>query len=288
MPFPAAGTHILRPMTSTDALTAVDWLSLCRRAARAATAVLERYPLGSDRTETAGHGEGGDLTLVIDREVEDAVFGEIERLDLAVTAVSEERGEVLIGGGGPVHVVIDPIDGSRNAKRGIPCFALSIAVASGPTMGDVEFGYVHDFSHGEDWWAQRGQGARLRGEPLTPLASEGELEMVGLETTHPELISRHGEALAATGAARLRGLGSIALSLCYVAAGRFDGMVTLGDTRSVDCAAGQLIVREAGGAVAFPEAGHDPLDAPLEMAMRSRVVAAATPALIERLLPIGA
>ena len=274
--------------SSTDALAAVDWLGLCRRAAKAGREVLERYPLYSDRAATAGQGEGGDLTLVIDRAVEDVVFEEIEALGLAVTAVSEERGEVLIGGGGPIHVVIDPIDGSRNAKRGIPCVALSIAVASGPTLGDVELGYIHDFSHGEDWWAEHGRGAFFEGEPVTPLASEGELEMVGRETVHPELISRHGETLAATGAARLRGLGSIALSLCYVAAGRFDGMVTLGDTRSVDCAAGQLIVREAGGAVAFPEASDDPMAAPLALEMRSRVVAAATPALMERLLPIGA
>ena len=274
--------------TTTDALAAVDWLGLCRRAAKGATDVLERYPLYADRAATAGLGEGGDLTLVIDRAVEDAVFEELEALALGVTAVSEERGEVLIAGGGPIHVVIDPIDGSRNAKRGIPCFALSIAVASGPTMGDVELGYVHDFSHREDWWARRGQGAFFDEEPLTPLASEGELEMVGLETVRPELILRHGEALAATGAARLRGIGSIALSLCYVAAGRFDGMVTLGDTRSVDCAAGQLIVREAGGAVAFPEASGDPLSAPLGLEVRSRVVAGATPELMERLLPIGA
>ena len=73
-----------------------------------------------------------------------------------------------------------------------------------------------------------------------------------------------------------------------MAAGRFDGMVTLGDARSVDCAAGQLIVREAGGAVAFPESGEDALGAPLALEMRSRVVAAATPALMDRLLPIGA
>ena len=274
--------------TSTDALAGVDWLDVCRRAASGATSVLERYPLSSDRAATAGQGEGGDMTLVIDRKVEDAVFAELEKLEVPLTAVSEERGEVQIAGGGPVHVVIDPIDGSRNAKRRIPAYALSIAVAGGPTMGDVEFGYVHDFSHREDWWAQRGQGAWLDGERVTPLASEGELEMLGLETTHPKLIERYGDALAATGASRLRGLGSIAISLCYVAAGRFDGMLTLGDTRSVDCAAGQLIVREAGGAVAFPEAGDDPMDAPLEIAMRSRVFAAATPALLERLLEIGA
>ncbi len=271
-----------------DAALAVDWLGLCRRAAEGATTALERFPLSADRAATAGRGMGGDLALEIDRAAEDAVFEQLEALELPLTALSEERGEVLVGGGSPVHVVIDPIDGSRNAKRGIPCFALSIAVASGASMGDVEVGYVHDFSHREDWWAQRGQGAFFEGAPLTPLASEGELEMVGLETVHPELISRHGDALAATGASRLRGLGSIALSLCYVAAGRFDGMVTLGDTRSVDCAAGQLIVREAGGAVAFPETGDDPLGAPLALEMRSRVVAAATPALMDRLLPIGA
>jgi len=273
--------------TSTDASATVDWLGLCRRAAGEATRVLERHPLSTDRAATAGQGVGGDMALVIDREVEDAVFAELERLGEPLTAVSEERGEVLIAGGGPVHVVIDPIDGSRNAKRGIPVFALSIAVASGPTMGDVEFGYVHDFGHGEDWWAQRGEGAYLEGERVRPLASEGELEMVGLETVHPTLIARYADALIATGASRLRGIGSIALSLCYVAAGRFDGMLTLGDTRSVDCAAGQLIVREAGGAVAFPEAGEDPLAATLDLDVRYRAFAAATPALLERLLEIG-
>ena len=281
--------HIFQWMpTSTDPLTGVDWLGLCRRAAHAATGVLERYPLSSDRAATAGQGVGGDMARVIDRAVEDAVFAELEGLDLPLTAVSEERGEVHLAGGGPVHVVIDPIDGSRNAKRGIPAYALSIAVAGGPTMGEVEFGYVHDFSHRDDWWAHRGRGAFLNEERVTPLASEGELEMLGLETTHPTLIERYGDALTATGASRLRGLGSIAISLCYVAAGRFDGMLTLGDTRSVDCAAGQLIVREAGGAVAFPETGDDPMAAPLDIGMRSRVFAAATPALLERLLEIGA
>lgn len=272
---------------SIDATTTVDWLGLCRRAAEEATRVLERHPL-SERAATAGPGVGGDMALVIDREVEDAVFAELERLETPLTAVSEERGEVLIAGGGPVHVVIDPIDGSRNAKRGIPVFALSIAVAAGPTMGDVQFGYVHDFSHGEDWWAKLGEGAFLDGERVRPLASEGQLEMVGLETVHPTLIARYADALIATGASRLRGIGSIALSLCYVAAGRFDGMLTLGDTRSVDCAAGQLIVREAGGAVAFPEAGTDPLATALDLDGRYRAFAAATPALLERLLEIGA
>ncbi|MGH2840449.1 MAG: inositol monophosphatase family protein [Solirubrobacteraceae bacterium] len=271
-----------------DAALAVDWLNLCRRAAARARSGLERYPLYADRAVSAGIGIGGDLALVIDRVAEDAVFCELEALGVPLTAISEERGEVQLGGGGPTLVVIDPIDGSRNAKRGLELFALSIAVASGPTMGDVEFGYVHDFNRDEDWWAYRGEGVYLAGERLPALRDHAELELVGLETVHPGLVADHAAAIAETGIARLRAIGSIALSLCYVAAGRLDGLVCLGPTRSVDCAAGQLIVREAGGVVAFPEAGSDPLHASLDVTMRSRVVAAAGPAQLERLLPVGA
>ena len=70
--------------------------------------------------------------------------------------VSEELGERTFGAGGPVRVVVDPIDGSVNAKRGIPFFSLSLAVADGPTMGDVTFGFVHDFG------ARRGVGRGAR------------------------------------------------------------------------------------------------------------------------------
>ena len=69
-----------------------------------------------------------------------------------VTIVSEEVGHA--GDGGSTYVVVDPIDGSLNAKRGIGFFSLSIAVASGPTMGDVHFGFVHDFGTEEEWTAQ--------------------------------------------------------------------------------------------------------------------------------------
>jgi myo-inositol-1(or 4)-monophosphatase len=269
--------------TPADVAVAVDWLALCRRAAEAAGARLDDM----DPALTAGRGKGGDTALAIDRAVEDAVFAELESLETGLTAVSEERGEIAIAGGGPAYVVIDPIDGSRNAKRGVPIYSLSIAVASGDTMGDVEFAYVHDFSHGEDWWARRGEGAFIDSERLPQLNGTGQLELLGLETIHPGHVAGSAEALAATGASRLRALGSIALSLCYVAAGRFDGMVSLAASRSVDSAAGQLIVRETGGVIAFPEAGNDPLDASLALGMRSRVVAARGPELLGRLIAIG-
>src|SRR5947208_995543 len=84
-----------------------------------------------------------------------------------------------------------------------------------------------------------------------------------------------GEVDYGCGPPRVRALGSIAVSLCQVAAARLDGMVTLKNCRAVDAAAGQLIVREAGGAVAFTSY-EDPLGAPLDVVPRSPVIAART------------
>lgn len=267
----------------TDAALAVDWLGLCRRAVEGARGALERHPLSADRAATAGRGMGGDMALVIDRAVEDAVFDELEALGTGLTVVSEERGEVAMAGGGPVHVVVDPIDGSRNARRGLPSFALSIAVASGPSMDAVELGFVHDLTTGEEWRATRGGGAHLGDEPLAPLDPAAALELLGVETSPPGQLAERAGALAATGAERLRTIGSVALALCWVAGGRLDGTLTLRPIRSVDAAAAQLIVREAGGAVAFPDAGDG--KAGLDLEMRSRVVAS-SPAHLERLLAV--
>ncbi|MDQ3721053.1 MAG: hypothetical protein M3350_09785 [Actinomycetota bacterium] len=256
---------------------APDWLELCRRLAADAAAAIERHP---DRSEEIGRGAGGDITLAIDRAAEDAVFAGLEGLDSGLTVISEERGEVDLNGGGSRRVVIDPIDGSRNARRDLPLYALSLAVAEGPAMSDVSFAYVHDFGRAEHWWAHRGGGAFLEGEPLQTAGGD-ELDLLGLEHTHPTEVAGAASGFASAGPERLRALGSVAMSLCYVAAGSLDAMLTLSETRSVDVAAGQLLVREAGGSVAFPEAGD--LGASLGLDMRSRVLAAQGPGGLERL-----
>jgi myo-inositol-1(or 4)-monophosphatase len=190
---------------------------------------------------------------VIDRQCEDVVFAELDRLaseGASFVAVSEERGEVSFGSGGDARVVIDPIDGSLNARRTIPSFAVSIAVASGTSMDDVEFGFVHDFGADEEFLASRGGGAQLNGAPARVSAAAERLEVVGVESAEPEWALPAFEALAGK-VFRLRVVGAIAISAAYVAAGRFDAMLSLRSCRSVDAAAAQLIVRESGGAVSF-------------------------------------
>jgi myo-inositol-1(or 4)-monophosphatase len=260
-----------------------DWLAVCGRIGDGLAAMLAAHPTTSERAVVVGRGEGGDRTLVIDQAAEELIFAELAALHAAgarFTAISEERGEVDFGGG-PLRVVIDPIDGSMNAKRGLSPHAVSIAVADGETMADVFFGYVRDLAGGEVWTASRGGGAFLGGVALRVEGAErrtrdGRLELVAVEAAHPERIAAAGAALRPI-AYRVRMFGSMAFALCQLAAGRLDGMATLGPARSVDVAAGALIVRESGGLVAFT-AFADPLGAPLDLVAHSPVVAARTAA----------
>jgi myo-inositol-1(or 4)-monophosphatase len=267
----------MSPSSAPDA----DWLGFCRRAAEGVRRALAGYAANSDRDRYVGRGEGGDMTLAIDRAAEDAVFAELEALGVPLNAISEERGHVPIAGGGPTHVVIDPIDGSLNAKRRVPGYCLSLAVASGSSMDAVELGYVADLAGGEEFWARRGEGAHLDGRRLERTSADASLEVLGVESAHPRLVAAYAGAIAASEARRVRMLGSIALSLCFVAAGRYDAMFSMRTCRSVDAAAGQLVVLEAGGEVAFPDAGDDPGAVSLGLDMRSRVAAGASRRLLD-------
>lgn len=262
-------------MTARD----VDWLGLCRRAVTGLERVLAEAPSTGERArETGTRGSGGDRTLVIDKAAETVVLGELDALHeqgLRFCALSEERG-VIDYGDDAVKVIIDPIDGSLNAKRRIPHHALSIAVAAGSTMADVQFAFVYDFGPREEWWAVRGEGAWLGGTQLDRSLGErrgrdGRLEVLGIESADPRWVAASIDPLVGS-AYRLRALGTIASALCQVAAARFDGLVSLRRCRGVDAAAGQLIVREAGGLVSFPGLDRVPLDT----VPRAPVIAART------------
>jgi myo-inositol-1(or 4)-monophosphatase len=239
--------------------------------------VLEELPGRTEREPVVGPGMGGDETTAIDAAAERVILARFADVD-DVTIVSEELG---VKGDGSTFVVIDPIDGSLNAKRGIRFFSVSIAVASGPTMGDVNFGFVHDFGTGEEWTATRGGGAKLDGRPLRGELPKEEIEVLSFEATRTASVAEKAAAVVDL-AYRLRIMGSLALSLCHLAAGRVDAVCSLKPARAVDIAAAQLLVLERGLAIDLPDA--PPFDtAPLDVEGRSRVVAAGTPDLCRRL-----
>lgn len=257
-----------------DVLSA-DWTGICRRVVAAQRAIFDEAGGIEERTAYEGVGEGGDRTLVIDRRCEDAVFAELDGLaaeGASFVAVSEERGEVAFGSGGPARVVIDPIDGSLNARRTLPSHSLSIAVAAADSMAAVEFGYVFDFGAGEEFLARRGAGATLDEEPIQVGPDADKLELLGVEAAEPGPAAEAMRTLAER-VYRVRVIGSIAITAAYVAAGRLDGMVSLRPCRSVDAAAAQLIAREAGGRVRFGDLSLE--EASLGLAARYPIAAAA-------------
>jgi myo-inositol-1(or 4)-monophosphatase len=258
-----------------------DWLAACRAAVEDVRTVLAELPGRAEREPVVGDGVGGDETTAIDEAAERAVVARLEGTGAAFTLVSEELGERQVRAGGPPWLVVDPIDGSLNAKRGLPHFSLSIAVADGPTMADVSFGFVHDFGWNEEWTATAGDGARLNGAPLAHQRPKDEIEVLSFEATLTSFVAEQAASMVGL-AYRIRILGSLALALCQLAAGRLDGVVSLKPIRSVDVAAAQLLVRERGLAV---ELVDEPpfLDAPLDLVSRSRIAAAGTPELCRKL-----
>ncbi|MGB2952907.1 MAG: inositol monophosphatase family protein [Gaiellaceae bacterium] len=258
-----------------------DWLAVCRGAVEDVRSVLRELPTRAERGPVVGAGEGGDDTIAVDAAAEQAILGRFEATGENLVLVSEELGEKRLGSGDGLRVVIDPIDGSLNAKRGIPFFAVSVAVADGATMDDVDFGYVYDFGSGEEWTAKRGGGAYLNGQALGAVRPKEQIEILSFEATLTVRVAANAEKVVGL-ARRLRIMGSLALSLCHLAAGRVDAVCSLKEARAVDIAAAQLLIRECGLAIDLPEA--PPFgQAPLDVEGRSRVVAAATPELCVQL-----
>lgn len=146
--------------------------------------------------------------------------------------------------------VFDPVDGTTNYAHGLPIFCASLGLE---IDGRVEVGAVYDPTRRELFTAERGQGARLNGVPLRVSETRAVSEAL-LVTGFPYDVRREGSEILGLfghfiGRSRaVRRLGSAALDLCYVAAGRLDGYWE-SQLKPWDTCAGALIVEEAGGLV---------------------------------------
>ncbi len=196
-----------------------------------------------------GKGAGGDITHPIDKKAEDIVLEELERFRKPVTLISEECGRRDFFGGGP-RLLIDPIDGSRNAISGIPLFSTSIAMIDGDTIGHVCIGYVINLISGDEFWAIRGKGSFLNGREIQT-RQDGALNVIAYEAQVPgrdipqiiPLLSLFN---------RVRCFGSTALDMAFLAQGAVSVFIVPSPSRSFGFAAGYLLIKEAGGIVTDP------------------------------------
>ncbi len=188
-----------------------------------------------------------DLVTEVDEQAEQ-VIGEILLGAFPAYGMLAEEGGALAGEE-DARWIVDPLDGTTNYAHGLPLFAVSIGLER---AGEVVLGVVHDPTREETYVAERGRGATLNGEPVR-VSDTGELIQALIATGFPYDRAEMPEALELFGrlSALTRGmrrLGSTALDLCYVAAGRLDGYYERG-IWAWDLAAGSLILEEAGGKV---------------------------------------
>ncbi|MCX8033586.1 MAG: hypothetical protein N3B14_09455 [Thermoleophilia bacterium] len=232
-----------------------------------------------------GRGAGGDRTLHIDDACERAMLKKLEALAPEPWSLVSEEAGLVERQGTACRVLVDPLDGSLNAKRGLAPFGASIAVAHGESLADVSVGYVEDYTRPWRFAAVRGAGAVVSGRHGKSTAVDHStedrpdvVEVMLLELGSPSRYEFAVEELALLASEehesdlRIRQVGSLALSLCYVAAGLADVLVALVRSRAVDIAAGLLILVEAGGGAA-PLGRLDLWDAPLDLERRSAFVA---------------
>jgi myo-inositol-1(or 4)-monophosphatase len=203
-----------------------------------------------------GIGASGDKTYPIDKFAEDIILAGLDESGESLTIISEEAGVKDMRGGGR-RVLIDPIDGSRNAVAGIPFFCTSIAVAEGDTVGDMELAYVVNLVNGDEFWAEKGRGAFLNSEMIHAQQDEV-FYLTAYEAQSPHRdITRIIPLLSES--RKTRCLGATALDLSYLAAGAISVFANPSPSRSFDFAGGWLLIKEAGGV--FTDMNGDPIDA---------------------------
>jgi myo-inositol-1(or 4)-monophosphatase len=231
-------------------VTSQAWLPIFRAIAaeiRAAVPPLAGTPAGR---QVVGLGAGGDQTIYLDQLAEQIVVRHLEqayRSGLRFRLISEELGERDFEG--PGLVLVDPLDGSFNAKLGLPYYAVVLAVTEGDRFSDVRLGYVQNLVTGDEFHAIAGAGAFRNGEPLlpSPPTFDGTTIPVVQFDAPSGADPRERAAPLVARAEKVRQLGSAALNLCHTATGGIALQVAPAPVRSFDLAGPLLILREAGG-----------------------------------------
>ncbi len=222
-----------------------------------------------NRGEIIGQGADGAPTARIDGVAERAILNRLEHRREKVNVLSEEAG--WIDRGARETLVVDPVDGTHNAIRGVPAYTTSIALVQ-TSLRDAEAGVVRNLATGRTFYAERGIGASLDGQPIRVRPFDPE------DTLFDVYLGQHADPKAAdvaTRARRVRNFGAASLDLCLVASGAADlyymNSAVRTRLRLVDIAAGAFIVLEAGGDVLDLDGQR--LDMPLNPNARTNLVA---------------
>lgn len=234
-------------------------INIALRAAREASTIMVQAFARPDRIKVFEKGEN-DFVTDIDRLVEQTLIHHLRKAYPDHSFLCEESG-MQPGADTDTVWIIDPIDGTRNFIMGIPHFCISMACVQ---RNKLQHAVIVDPIKSEEFTATKGSGAQLNGNRIR-VGNKNKLDggvislsCAGLRNYEDMMDLQHKLKGIAGG---IRITGSTALDLAYTAAGRLDAGWTSG-VSSWDCAAGMLLVQEAGGLISDDKGNPDCMNSP--------------------------
>ncbi len=237
----------------------------------------------SDAAGDYGRGAGGDISRKIDIVAEKTVLDYFKKINFECVVLGEECGRVELSSQPKGFVIMDAIDGSANAVRGIPFFCCSLAFATNDKISSITDGVVTDLTSGDMYWASKGKGAFLNENKIHVIDKVPIYRIVGINMSgaSPELVQRLQYVFQSHN--HTRHFGANALEMAMFARGLFDIFIDLRDKiRIQDMAAGYLLVKEAGGLIL--DANLQPLDSDLSYQTRLSFIAAANQKILDDIM----
>ena len=244
--------------------------SVCRKVRRASKSDFLRF------NNNVGLGADGTITKYVDKIAEEAAFKVIEKSDVKVNVLSEEIG--FVDNDAEYTFVLDPLDGTRNAARGIPFYSVSLAVGKN-RISDVEYGIVKNIPTGDVYVAEKKHGSFFNNKRI------GAPEYPAKQMISSLTLGKNFDKKTLSLAKRdiVRSLGCASLEMCMVATGALDYYVVGKEyIRVIDIAASTLFVREAGGIVT--NIRGEQLDMEFNLGERSSVIAACNEDIINKIV----
>lgn len=254
------------------------WLELCPQIAEKVENALNIARKDPDVTSITKIGADGTPTHKIDEYTENAALEVLKSTGKSLIVISEEIGTIKIGEKEAEAILImDPLDGTTNAMKNLPCYGISIAIASTDnnksledmTLDDIEVAFVKNIPTGDTYLAVKDRYARKNSEPIHVSKVE-KAEQATLSTYLYR--SRCDMNNIYSHVRRMRIMGAIAIEMCFLAEGIYDVFLDTQAVRVLDIAASQLIIKEAGGYIT--DINSNVLSSQIDLLEKTTIVAA--------------
>lgn len=253
------------------------WLDICPVISKKVEESIREARKDPDVTSVTKIGADGTPTHKIDEYAENAAIEVLEGTGKSLILISEEIGTIKIGEDtAEIVMIMDPLDGTTNAMKNIPCYGISIAIAplsnddelSDVTLADINIAFVKNFPTGDSYLAVKDKYAKKNGESIS--VSNVEEARKATLSTYLYRSSRDMKNIYSH-VRRMRIMGAIAVEMCFVAEGIYDVFLDTQAVRVLDIAASQLIIREAGGYIS--DIYSNALSSQIELNEKTTIVA---------------